>query len=349
MGGETASKKSRKDKKPFGLFRRKPKDVTPITTAVPPSVVNVNSPGNVSQMTVKTRTASPSAPTNLLPGFEDHSGTIIFEDDATKATGVSYKPPITKKAGWLARSKRFKELSNWAFDAIDTDGSGCVDEKELYSGLLLIHLKLGCYAGPAACRPVDRQRVHDVFLKMDVDQSGSLDREEFLHVMMILCSNVFTRVMVQCKPLFFVLLLLLLLLLLMTQSRRSSLSTGSMTLIIVPLVAQNILNAFYFINDHFWALIMNLDEYSPMMDRFEFWVEGVRDALIAKMPFLVMAFYHKIAAVLGKVPDSVWNTVPLTLLSCILGCLAVPYIIFKIDDYFQSLADRKKHQVQKKV
>jgi Ca2+-binding EF-hand superfamily protein len=196
---ETASKRSRKGKNLFGLFRRKPKDVTPINAAVPPSVVNVSSPGNVSQMSVKTRT--PLAPNNLLPGFEDRSGTVLFEDDATKATDISYKSPKIKKGGWLARSKRFKELSNWAFDAIDTDGSGCVDEKELYSGLLLIHLKLGCYAGPAACRPVDRQRVHDVFLKMDVDQSGSLDREEFLHVMMVLCSNVVTRVMVQCKSL----------------------------------------------------------------------------------------------------------------------------------------------------
>jgi Ca2+-binding EF-hand superfamily protein len=207
MTMETASKKSQRDKKRFRLFRRKPRDINPtITTssAVPPRVVNVSSPGNVSQMSMKTRTNSPPAPNTLLPGFEDQSGTIVFEDDATRATNISYKkPPKTKnqKGGWLTRGKRFKELSNWAFDAVDADGSGSVDEKELYSGLLLIHLKLGCYAGPAACRPVDRQRVHDVFVKMDVDQSGSLDREEFLHVMMVLCSNVVTRVMVQCKPL----------------------------------------------------------------------------------------------------------------------------------------------------
>jgi hypothetical protein len=34
---------------------------------------------------------------------------------------------------------------------------------------------------------------------MDIDQSGSLDRDEFLQVMMVLCSNVLTRVMVQCE------------------------------------------------------------------------------------------------------------------------------------------------------
>jgi hypothetical protein len=56
-------------------------------------------------------------------------------------------------------------MSNAAFAVVDADESGEVDEKELYSGLLLIHLKLGCYAGPAACRPVDRQRLHAVFQK----------------------------------------------------------------------------------------------------------------------------------------------------------------------------------------
>jgi hypothetical protein len=57
-----------------------------------------------------------------------------------------------KKRSFLCRSKFFKDMSTSAFDLVDVDGSGTVDEKELYSGLLLIHLKLGTYAGPAACR-----------------------------------------------------------------------------------------------------------------------------------------------------------------------------------------------------
>jgi hypothetical protein len=118
---------------------------------------------------------------------------------------------------------------------------------------------------------------------------------------------------------------------------------------IVPLMSQYILNALYFINDLFWNFVMDLDEYSPMMDRFELWIEGVRDGLIAKMPSILITFHRKFADILDKVPDSAWNTVPLTLLSCILGCLAVPYIIFKIDDYFQSLADRKKNEVRRQA
>lgn len=171
---ETASEMK---KKRLGLFRRKTKETTSPSSASPPRVVNVNSP-----VVDKTR-----------------SSPAVF-NDKSKPTGTTSIPPIKKYRGsWLTRSKRFRQLSNWAFDVIDTDGSGNVDEKELYSGLLLIHLKLGCYAGPAACRPVDRQLVHDIFRKMDVDQSGSLDREEFLQVMMVLCSNVLTRVMVQCE------------------------------------------------------------------------------------------------------------------------------------------------------
>jgi hypothetical protein len=56
------------------------------------------------------------------------------------------------KMPWLARTKFFQRMCDWAFTVVDQDGSGNVDEKELYSGLLLIHLKLGSYAGPAACK-----------------------------------------------------------------------------------------------------------------------------------------------------------------------------------------------------
>lgn len=57
-----------------------------------------------------------------------------------------------KKRSFFTRTKFFRDMTGAAFEMIDADGSGEVDEKELYSGLLLIHLKLGTYAGPAACR-----------------------------------------------------------------------------------------------------------------------------------------------------------------------------------------------------
>jgi hypothetical protein len=80
----------------------------------------------------------------------------IFQTDQQKVESqgsISSKPPTTtKKTSWLARTKFFKTMVHQAFEDIDADGSGDIDEKELYSGLLLIHLKLGAYAGPAACK-----------------------------------------------------------------------------------------------------------------------------------------------------------------------------------------------------
>jgi Ca2+-binding EF-hand superfamily protein len=100
-------------------------------------------------------------------------------------------------ASWLSRSKRFRKWCEWAFHVIDTDNTNSVDETELYSGLLLIHLKLGTYAGPAACRPLGRERCHAVFQKMDLDGSGHLDFDEFQQVMSVLFSNILLRVIAQ--------------------------------------------------------------------------------------------------------------------------------------------------------
>jgi hypothetical protein len=39
---------------------------------------------------------------------------------------VSTKPESTS---WFSRTEYFQKITNWAFDLVDTDGSGCVDEK----------------------------------------------------------------------------------------------------------------------------------------------------------------------------------------------------------------------------
>ena len=89
----------------------------------------------------------------------------------------------------------------------------------------------------------------------------------------------------------------------------------------------------------------DLDEYSPVMDKIELMIESTRDVIASKLARVLVATNHMIMELLDKVLTSVWNTVPLTLLSCVLGCLAVPYIIFKIDDYFQEVAEKKKQHV----
>jgi hypothetical protein len=51
----------------------------------------------------------------------------------------------------LTRSKPFKAIVKRAFKVCDNDQTGEINKLELYAGLLLVHLKLAKYAGPAAC------------------------------------------------------------------------------------------------------------------------------------------------------------------------------------------------------
>merc|ERR1719491_679434 len=53
---------------------------------------------------------------------------------------------------FLTRSFLFKKFIREVFKDIDTDKSNNIDKDELYKGVLLIHLQLAMYAGPAACR-----------------------------------------------------------------------------------------------------------------------------------------------------------------------------------------------------
>lgn len=267
----------------------------------------------------KTAQKSKSTAKQVQPPLEVRVDTPKSRSSRKKTTTSSSTTPTSTSSSWLSRSKYFQQMSNAAFDMVDADQSGSVDEKELYSGLLLIHLKLGCYAGPAACRPVDRDKVHTVFLKMDVDKSGSLDRKEFQQVMMVLCSNVLTRVMAQY----------------------------ALTLLIVPLLAQKLLDGVYWLIEHFYNIVVNLDEYSPLMDKLEVFIETTRDRLLDATPRVILSAGSTIGGLLEKVPEAVWNTIPLTLLTCILGILVVPYVIFKIDDFFQQMADKKKDEISK--
>ena len=57
--------------------------------------------------------------------------------------------PIVSK---FLQSKHFVKYCDIAFDLVDSNGDDVIDETELYAGLLLIHLKLGSFLGPAACK-----------------------------------------------------------------------------------------------------------------------------------------------------------------------------------------------------
>lgn len=166
-----------------------------------------------------TATAAAAAVSNVHTTSPKHGTAVptksILKKEDAAATGSKIPKSITTtqrdaptagnndddeqaaRGGWLTRSKRFRKMCDSAFAGVDADGSNSIDEKELYSGLLLIHLKLGTYAGPAACRPLGRERCHAIFVKMDADESGHLDKDEFQKVMSVLFGNVVLRVIAQ--------------------------------------------------------------------------------------------------------------------------------------------------------
>jgi hypothetical protein len=101
--------------------------------------------------------ASKSEVSDVNPSTEQPPVVTTYVAVAKPPVGAPKRQSVderlnTTKRPYLCRTKFFKGMIANAFELVDQDGSGTIDEKELYSGLLLIHLKLGTYAGPAACK-----------------------------------------------------------------------------------------------------------------------------------------------------------------------------------------------------
>jgi hypothetical protein len=213
---------------------------------------------------------------------------------------------------WLRNSVYFRKICDGAFEGIDVDKSGSVDKKELYSGILLVHLNLGMYLGPAACKPLDRDKCNSIFEKMDVDHSGTLGKEEFRNVMIFLFGNVLLRVIVQW--------------------------TATVTL--VPIVAQHALNWLYYACGRLYETISTLDDRFIVANWVEVALKATFQFVLGCLPGPTLLVISEVNDFLQGLPNSVWNAAPLALLSSILGIVVVPWIIFQIDDFFQWLASR---------
>mmetsp|Transcript_14993 Transcript_14993/g.34761 ORF Transcript_14993/g.34761 Transcript_14993/m.34761 type:complete len:247 (+) Transcript_14993:31-771(+) len=96
----------------------------------------------------------------------------------------------------LTESKAFRSLVCTVFDSMDDSEDGVIDEAELYSGLLLVHLKLAKFVGPSACFPPDRKACGRLFADADRNNSGGLDRNQFHWIMGVMCAEVFLRMLV---------------------------------------------------------------------------------------------------------------------------------------------------------
>lgn len=275
---------------------------------------------------------------------EPLKGWTISTTTTTATTGPETSPPITtkmaegKKAAVsvssctasnrklggtksfiLRKSQPFKRLCHSAFHAIDCDNSGQVDKQELYTGLLLIHLRLAAYVGPAACRPVTKDQADALFDLMDVDHSATLSEKEFEEVMIVLCSSIVSRVF-----LLFV-----------------------MTIFFIPILARNTVSLLLQLYAHeplkayvttSWNQFVNnpifLQITSPNQNALFHVVHSTYTACCNATSFLVT-----------KIPRTVLDAMPFSLVSSVLGSLLVPWCLLKIDAFFETMA---KGSVDKK-
>ena len=83
---------------------------------------------------------------------------------------------------------------------------GEITKDELYVGLLVVHLNLAKYAGPAACYPPTRCVCDALFDAADWDGSNTIDQYEFRHIISIMCTQIIGRivtyyiVLIVCVP-----------------------------------------------------------------------------------------------------------------------------------------------------
>ena len=72
----------------------------------------------------------------------------------------------------LTNEKKFNDVAKVAFDSVDTDRSGLIDEEEL--GKVMTQISIDMEAEPPS-----KEDVKKVLEHLDADHSGKIDCEEF--------------------------------------------------------------------------------------------------------------------------------------------------------------------------
>ena len=72
----------------------------------------------------------------------------------------------------LNDDKKLKEVAKVAFDSVDTDRSGLIDQEELEKVMTQISQDMGA-------EPPSKEDVKEVLEHLDTDHSGKIDFEEF--------------------------------------------------------------------------------------------------------------------------------------------------------------------------
>ncbi|CAB9514140.1 expressed unknown protein [Seminavis robusta] len=214
----------------------------------------------------------------------------------------------------LLQTNHFHHYCDIAFHLVDSNKDETVDETELYAGLLLIHLKLGSWLGPAACKPLSRDRCSAMFHKFDTTGSGGLDQDEFRRVMIVLFGNVFARVVVQY----------------------------TLTILVVPLIAKTVVEFLTWDMQGWWDYWTKPKRLRKMGE--EFTLDDFVDWNAASFPSTRRTFFTKMYRVIRIGSDAFWETFPLTFVTVILGLVIAPLVLHYCDDFFQVAVDWKANR-----
>ncbi|VEU43950.1 unnamed protein product [Pseudo-nitzschia multistriata] len=266
----------------------------------------------------------------------------VSGNKTTVETSITDKKRVSRERGWFsflnpARSSFFQKLCDDTFDSIDVDGSGKIDESELYRGLLLIHLKLGIYFGAPACKPLSAENAVTVFQQLDTNRDGSLDKDEFRSVLTLLMGNVLFRIIFQFVC----------------------------TLVMVPMLAQTFLEQVSFGWTWLVAVAVPLwKEYLPLLEcalaldlvkkysslalsrGFELFettvpletIESIQKTIEPIQNTVLESWETMVMANVRDIPQETLDSLPLTIVSTMLTLIIVPYSILKTDEFFQFLA-----------
>mmetsp|Transcript_28575 Transcript_28575/g.42252 ORF Transcript_28575/g.42252 Transcript_28575/m.42252 type:complete len:157 (+) Transcript_28575:292-762(+) len=155
---------------------------------------------------------------------------------------------------------------------------------------------------------------------MDTKQSGTLDREEFTQVMMVLCSHILSKVAFQ----------------------------WSLTVMTVPFIAQGLIMSCAWLSNvvyHYWAMVVakligNLwfDDVL-LVDSSNTTVLWIVDKLHLNMVWSSMEIIaHKweyMRKIVGSTPDRILYAIALTVTWLIFGSILVPYCSLNYDTFFR--------------
>ncbi len=257
--------------------------------------------------------------------------------DSSKAPKSKMKTESSEKRSIFTGSSFFRKLCDDVFNSIDVDKSGKINESELYQGLLLIHLKLGLYFGPAACKPISLERTKFIFNKLDTNRDGSLDKEEFGKVLALLMGNVVSRILFQ-----FVCTLLIVPFVANTILEKMHGGYGILTESLLPVFREKylpLLEVALGVDLIFGFVSATFATVNDVIQK-----TGITELMfnVTEEPaeFIAEKFDAFVLQPISEIPQETWDSIPLTMVSTALALMIVPYSLVKTDDFFRFIANK---------